>query len=90
MTHTFPRVGSLTKLCNWARRTLVRGVTKNPMTTDKLQSSLAEMREPDRRATISAALHKSRLCGRVDRQKPLLRKRHTTAHLEFAKRHVKD
>ena len=90
-SQSLPRAGSPTKLSNRARRTFFREVTKNPMTTlTELQSSLAEMREPARRTTVSAALHKSRFCGRVARWKPLLRKRHMTAHLEFAKRHVKD
>ena len=89
-TQTLPRAGHLTKLSNWARA-LVWEVTKNPMSTlTELQSSLAEMGEPARRTTVSAAYHKSRLCGRVARQKPLLRNRHMTAHLEFAKKHVKD
>ena len=48
------------------------------------------MGEPSRRTTISAALHQSGLCGRVARQKPPLSKRHMTACLEFAKRHLKD
>jgi hypothetical protein len=48
------------------------------------------MGEPSRKTTISAALHQSRLYGRVARQKPLLSIRHMTAHLEFAKRHLKD
>ena len=83
--------GHPTKLSNWARRTLVREVTKNPMTTlRELQSSLAEMGEPTGRITVSAMLHKSRLSGRVARRKQLLRKGHMTAHLEFAKRHMKD
>ena len=65
-------------------------MTKNPRTTlTELQSSLVEMGEPARRPTVSAALHKSKLYGRVARQKPRLRIRHMTAHLEFAKRHVK-
>ena len=64
--------------------------TKNPMITlTELQSSEAEMGKPAR-TTISAALHKSRLYGRVARWKPLLRKMHMTARLELAKRHVKD
>ena len=46
--------------------------------------------EPSRRTTISAALHQSGLYGRVSRLKPLLSKRHTTARLEFSKRHLKD
>jgi hypothetical protein len=48
------------------------------------------MGEPSRRTTISAALHQSGLFGRVARRKPLLSKRHMTARLEFAKRHLKD
>ena len=53
-------------------------------TLTELQSFLAEMGEPDVRTTVFAALDKSRLYGRGARQKLLLRKRHTTAHLEFA------
>ena len=89
-TWTLPRAGRPNKLSNRARRTLVREVTKNLMTTlRELQSSLTEMGELAR-TTVSAALHKSRLYGRVARRKPMLRKRHRTACLEFAKRHVKD
>ena len=85
-TKTLPIAGRPTKLSNSERRTLVRKLT----ILTELQSSLAEMGEPAGRTTISAALHKSRLYGRVAKQKPLLRKRHMTAHLEFAKRHVKE
>ena len=59
-------------------------------TLTELQSSLAEMGEPAGRTTISAALHKSRLYGRVAIWKSLLRKRHMKVCLEFAKRLVKD
>ena len=70
---------------------MVREVTKNLMVTlTALQSSSVEMGEPSRRTTISAALHKSDLYGGVARRKPLLSKRHMTAHLEFAKRHLKN
>ena len=90
-TQTLPRAGRPTKLSNQARRTLVREVSKNPMTTlRELQSSLAEMGEHGGSTTISAALHKSWLYGRVAGWKPLLRKRHMTAHQEFAKGHLKD
>uniref|UniRef100_A0A8C4NCZ6 Transposase Tc1-like domain-containing protein n=1 Tax=Eptatretus burgeri TaxID=7764 RepID=A0A8C4NCZ6_EPTBU len=89
-TQTLSRAGRLTKLSNRARKTLIREVTKNPKTIlTELQSSLAEMGEPARRTTVSVALHNSRLYGRVAIWKPLLRKRHMTTHLEFAKRHVK-
>ena len=86
-----PRAGRLTKLSNQARRTFVREVIKNQMTTlTELQSSLAQMGEPAIRTAVSAALHKCRMYGRVARQKPLLRKTHMAACLEFAKRHLKD
>ena len=49
---------------------------------------MAEMGEPAERTTVSVALHKSRLYGRVARQKPILRKRYMKSCLEFAKRHV--
>ena len=79
-TQTLPRAGHPTKLSNQARRTLVREGNNNPMTSlTELQSSLAEMGELARRTTVSAALHKSRLHGRVARQKLLLRKTYITA-----------
>ena len=53
-------------------------------------SDRAEMREPTRRTTISAALHQSGLYGGVARRNPHLSKRRMTARLEFAKRHLKD
>uniref|UniRef100_A0AAZ3PS66 Transposase Tc1-like domain-containing protein n=1 Tax=Oncorhynchus tshawytscha TaxID=74940 RepID=A0AAZ3PS66_ONCTS len=49
-----------------------------------------EMGEPSSRTTISAGLHQSGLYGRVANRKPLLSKRHITACLEIAKRHLKD
>ena len=67
-------------------RALVREVTMNKMVTlTELPSSSVEMGDPSRRTSISAALYQSGLYGRV-----LLSKRHMTAHLEFAKRHLKD
>ena len=87
-TKTPPRAGHPVKQQAIA---LVREVTKNPMVTlTKLQSSSVEMGEPSRRITISAALHQSGLLGRVASRKSLLSKRHMTACLEFAKRHLKD
>jgi hypothetical protein len=70
---------------------MVREVTMNPMVTlTERQRSSVEMGEPFRRTTISATLHQSGLYGRAARRKPLLSKRHMTARLEFAKRHLKD
>jgi hypothetical protein len=65
-TKTLPRAGRLAKLTIRGRRTLVREVTKNPVVTLTGLSSLSmEMGEPSKRATISAAFHKSGLYGRV-------------------------
>ena len=89
-TKTLPRAGCPAKLSNQGRKTLVMEVTKNlmiPLT--ELQSSDVEMGAPSRRTTISAALHKSGLYGKVSRRKPLLSKKHLTAPSEFAKRHLK-
>ena len=62
-------------MSNRGRRALVKEVTKNPMVTrTELQSSSVEMGEPFKRTAISTALSK----------------RHMTARLEFAKRHLKD
>jgi hypothetical protein len=90
-TKSLPRACRPANLSNRRRRALVREVTKNPMVTMReLQSYLVEMGKPSRRTPISAALHQSGLYGRVTRRKPLLSQRQMTAHLEFAKRHLKD
>ena len=88
---TLPRAVRPAKLSNRGRRALVTVMTKNPMVTlTELQSSSVEMGEPFRRTTISAALHQSGLYGRVARRIPLFSKRHMTAWLEYAERHLKD
>uniref|UniRef100_A0AAZ3STM3 Transposase Tc1-like domain-containing protein n=1 Tax=Oncorhynchus tshawytscha TaxID=74940 RepID=A0AAZ3STM3_ONCTS len=90
-TKTLLRADHAAKLTNRGRRALVREVSKNLMVTlTELQSFSVEMGEPSRGTTISAALHQSGLYGKVARPKPLLSKRHMTALLEFAKRHLKD
>uniref|UniRef100_A0AAQ4Q2V2 Transposase Tc1-like domain-containing protein n=1 Tax=Gasterosteus aculeatus aculeatus TaxID=481459 RepID=A0AAQ4Q2V2_GASAC len=90
-TRTLPRVGRPARLSDWGRRALVGEVTRNPMVTlRELQRCSMKRGEPYRRTTISAALHKSGLFGRVARQKPLLSKKDMTASLEFAKKHLKD
>ena len=81
--HFLELAANLSNLSNQGRKALVREVTK-------LQSSSVEMVEPSRRTTISAALHQSGLYGRVARRKPLLSKMHMTAHLQIAKRHLKN
>ncbi|KAK3565266.1 hypothetical protein QTP86_004271 [Hemibagrus guttatus] len=90
-TRTLPRAGRPAKPSDRGRRALVRKVTKNPMVTLKELQRFSMVRgEPSRRTTISAGLHQSGLYGRVTRRKPLHSKRHMTAHLEFAKSHLKD
>ncbi|KAG2465422.1 TCB1 transposase, partial [Polypterus senegalus] len=90
-TRTLPRAVRPSKLSDRGRRALIREVIKNLMVTlSELQRSSVERGEPSRRTTISAAIHQSGLYGRVARRKPLLGKRHMAAHLEFAKRHLKD
>ena len=87
---TLRRAGCLAKLSNRGRRAFVREVTNNLMVTlTELQSSSVEMGEHSRRTTISAALQQEGPYVRVARRKPLLSKRHMTAHLEFAKRYLK-
>ena len=86
ITKTLPRAGRSAKLSNRGRRALVREMTKKTMVIlTVLQSASVEMGEPSRRTKISAALHQSGLYGRVARWKPLLSKRHMTAHLDFSK-----
>ncbi|KAK3534826.1 hypothetical protein QTP86_026428, partial [Hemibagrus guttatus] len=68
ITRTLPRASRLAKPSDRARRALVREVTKNPMVKE-LQHFSLERGEPSRRTTISAALHKSGLYGRVTRRK---------------------
>jgi hypothetical protein len=50
--------------------------------------TLFHILDPARRTTVSTA--QSGFYGIVARRKPILRKRHITACLEFEKRHVKD
>uniref|UniRef100_A0AAQ4RPP4 Tc1-like transposase DDE domain-containing protein n=1 Tax=Gasterosteus aculeatus aculeatus TaxID=481459 RepID=A0AAQ4RPP4_GASAC len=52
------------------------------VTLTELQRCSMKSGEPSRRTTISAALHKSGLFGRVARRKPLLSKKHMTARLK--------
>ncbi len=90
-TRTLPRAGRPAKLSYRGRRALVREVKKNPkITVAELQRCIREMGESCRKSTITAALHQSGLYGRVARRKPLLSARHMKAHMEFAKKHLKD
>ncbi|KAG2462424.1 TCB1 transposase, partial [Polypterus senegalus] len=89
-TRTLPRAGRPAKLSyRWEKSFGERG--KDPkITLAELQRCSQEMGESCKKSTITAALHQSGLYGRVACWKPLLRARHMTASMEFAKRHLKD
>ncbi|MCJ8737809.1 hypothetical protein PDJAM_G00028230 [Pangasius djambal] len=88
-TANLPRHGRPPKLTGRARRALIREAAKRPMVTlVELQRSTAQVGESVHRTTISSALHKSGLYGRVARRKP--HKPHKKSHLQFATSHVGD
>ena len=68
----------------------MREATKTPTSLKDLRASVAQMREAVHAATIAQVLHKPKLCWRVAKKRPLLKKDHMKSHLEFAQRHVGD
>jgi len=90
-TNTLPRSGHPSKLDGRARRTLIREATKRPKATLKdLQGFMAGTGQSVHMTTISQALHKAGLYGRVARKKPFLKKCHTQSCLRYAKTHLED
>uniref|UniRef100_A0A669EVF3 Transposase n=1 Tax=Oreochromis niloticus TaxID=8128 RepID=A0A669EVF3_ORENI len=90
-TVNLPRQGRPPKLTGRTRRALIRNAAKRPMVTlDELQRSTAQVGESVNRTTISRALHKVGLYGRVARRKPLLTENHKKSRLQFATSHVGD
>uniref|UniRef100_A0A803K701 Transposase Tc1-like domain-containing protein n=1 Tax=Xenopus tropicalis TaxID=8364 RepID=A0A803K701_XENTR len=89
-TVTLPRQGRPPKLTGRTRRALIRNAAKRPMVTlDELQRSTTQVGESVHRTTISRALHKVGLYGRVAiRKTPLLTQRHKKARLQFAKMYL--
>ena len=80
-TANLPRHGRPPKLTGWARRALIREAAKRPMITlEELQGSTAQEGESVHRTTISCALHKLGLYGRVAKRKPLLKHSHAVCH----------
>ncbi|MBN3276205.1 TCB1 transposase, partial [Polyodon spathula] len=89
-TQALPRKGRLSKLSAQTGR-LVREATERPtITLKELQSSVAGSGVMVHQSTISRALHNTGLYGRVARKKPLLKKYHLKARLEFARKHESD
>ena len=80
-TKTLPRAGLLAKLKS-GEKGLGQGGDQD--------GSSVEMVVLLEGSPISASRHQSGLYGRMAGRKPLLSKRHMTAHLEFAKMHLKD
>ncbi|MBN3286977.1 TCB1 transposase, partial [Polyodon spathula] len=90
-TQALPRKGRPSKLSAQTRRRLVREATERPtITLKELQSSVAGSGVMVHQSTISRALHKTGLYGRVARKKQLLKKYHLKAHLELARKHESD
>lgn len=90
-TANLPRHGRPPKLTCRTRRALIRDAAKTPtVTLEELQRSTAQVGESVHRTTISRALHKSGLYGRVARRKPLLKESHKKSRLLFARSHVGD
>ena len=70
---------------------LIREAAKRPMETlEDLQRFNTQVGESVHRTTISCALHKSGLYGRVARRKPLLKESHKKSPLQFARSHAGD
>ena len=79
------------KLTGWARRALIREAAKRPMVTlEELQRSTAQVGESVHRTTLSHALYKLGLYGRVARGKLVLQQSHKKSCLQFATSHVVD
>ncbi len=78
----FPRNGRPTKI-----RRLIQEVIKEPRRTSKEpQASLASIKVSVHDSTIRKRLAKNSIHGRVPRQKLLLTKKNTKAHLTFCKK----
>ena len=90
-TKTLPRSGSPSKLDDQARRRLIREATKRPMANLKERHAfMAKTGHCVHLITISQALHKSGMYGRVAKRKQLLKKAHLASCLMCAKNHSRD
>lgn len=86
-----PRSGRLSKLDDWARRTLIREASTRPVVTLKeMQVFRHGTGQSVHVITIFQALHKAGLYDSLARKKTFLKKCHTLCHLCYAKRHLKD
>ena len=84
------RSGRPRKLTSRFDRYATREVSQNPRkSANELACELSEMCGVNiSGATIRRALHRANLHGRRPRRKPLLKPRHKTARLEFARKYI--
>ena len=81
-----PRSGRPSKLDDKTRRRLMREATKRPMSTLKELHAFMVKTDHCVHVTISQALHKYSLYGKVATRKPLLKKAHLESHLRYGKK----
>ena len=85
-----PGCGRKHKISRTLERKIVRDVSKMPQTSAKMiVSDLASSGVDVSRNTVVRALHRGGLQGHRPRRTPLLKKRHITARLRFAREHMK-
>ena len=88
-TANLSRSGRPQKVSPRAARKLARDAQENPRKTSRdLQADLAAAGTKVHRTTVRRVLNNAGLYGRVARKKPLLKKKHREARLQFAKSHV--
>ena len=86
---TLPGRGRKSKISNKTARYLKMEVKRNPRVKPKtLQDSLLKSGVEVSVETIRRSLRKEGVNGRIPRRTPLLKKRHKTARLKFARGHV--
>ena len=90
-TKTLPRAGSWAKLSNQGEKGLGQGSDQeSDGHSDRAPEFLCEEGITFQKDNHLCSTSRKGLYGRVARRKPLLSKRHMTAHFELTKRHLKD
>lgn len=85
-----PGRGRKCKISRTLERKIVRDVSKMPRTSAKMiVADLASSGVDVSRNTVVRALHRGGLQGHRPRRTPLLKQRHITARLRFAREHLK-
>lgn len=85
-----PGRGRKRKISRTLERKIVRDVSKMPRTSAKMiVADLASSGVDVSRNTVVRALHRGGLQGHCPRRTPLLKQRHITARLRFAREHLK-